>query len=118
VYAGASHIGYYPSLVADALPWMLPPKVPAPFPSHMLARNAGTYALEDGHHAIVTRRAGQMFITLDRDTQREMFLAGPAAYSVKGTSMEVSFGSLRQGHSQSITVRSDAGRLMGRRVPE
>jgi predicted alpha/beta superfamily hydrolase len=53
VYAGETHLSYYPRLVTDGLPFVLPPRRPADFKEQILtdakvAPYVGDYALPDG----------------------------------------------------------------------
>ena len=53
VYAGETHLSYYPRLVTDGLPFVLPPRRPANFKEQILteanvAPYVGDYALPDG----------------------------------------------------------------------
>ncbi len=53
IYAGENHLSYYPRLVTDGFPFVLPPARPLDFhaqllPDEVLKRYAGVYALPDG----------------------------------------------------------------------
>ena len=53
VYAGETHLSYYPRLVTDGFPFVLPPTRPLdfhdqPLPDEVVKRYVGVYALPDG----------------------------------------------------------------------
>jgi predicted alpha/beta superfamily hydrolase len=59
VYAGETHLSYYPRLVTDGLPFVLPPRRPANFKEQILteanvAPYVGDYALPDGRTLTVS----------------------------------------------------------------
>lgn len=53
LYAGETHLSYYPRLIADGFPWVLPPALPlgaaqVKLPAETVARYSGVYDLPDG----------------------------------------------------------------------
>jgi predicted alpha/beta superfamily hydrolase len=53
LYTGETHLSYYPRLIADGFPWVLPPPMPlgaaqVRLPAETLARYSGVYDLPDG----------------------------------------------------------------------
>jgi predicted alpha/beta superfamily hydrolase len=53
LYAGETHLSYYPRLITDGFPWVLPPALPlgaaqVKLPAETLARYSGVYDLPDG----------------------------------------------------------------------
>jgi predicted alpha/beta superfamily hydrolase len=58
LYAGETHLSYYPRLIADGFPWVLPPPMPlgaaqVKLPPETLARYTGVYDLPDGRKLTV-----------------------------------------------------------------
>lgn len=58
LYAGETHLSYYPRLIADSFPWVLPPAMPlgaaqVKLPPETIARYSGVYDLPDGRRLTV-----------------------------------------------------------------
>ena len=78
VFAGESHIGYYPQLVPAAFAWILPPPAP-PAHSHVaialppgaLERMTGVYAIGDGRTVTVAVRQGKLYALLTGSPEGE-----------------------------------------------
>lgn len=62
-YAGETHLSYYPRLITDGFPWVLPPTMPLgaaqmKLPPETLARYSGIYDLPDGRKLTVKALPG------------------------------------------------------------
>ena len=93
VFAGESHISYYPLLTQAAFTWLLPPagtnRTAITLAPEALERIAGAYALGDGRVVRVTRRVAKAFVEVTgmpgesellAETAQRFFL--PGGYSV------------------------------------
>jgi hypothetical protein len=87
-------------------------------PAAALAEDVGAYLLADGRRVAVVRRGGQGFITIDRDTQRELLVGDDGALAVPGTGEVVGFADVRGGHASTIVVTTGSGQVSGRRIGE
>ena len=93
VFAGESHISYYPLLTQAAFTWMLPPpgtdRTAITLPLEALRRIAGAYQLGDGRVVTVTLKEAKAFVEVTgmpgesellAETAQRFFL--PGGYNV------------------------------------
>ena len=97
VYSGAQHLSYYPKLILDAFPFVLPPTAPVnqPFvalPANTLARYAGVYGLPDGRKVVI-KPARDSMLTAQVTGFAEVYLLpnGPDRYYAYTSDLDVHF---------------------------
>ena len=87
VFAGASHIGYYPQLVPAAFAWVLPPPAPPTVPHkavviapEALGRLVGDYATGDRRTVIVSLRQGKLYAQVTGSPEGEFQAEAPLRF--------------------------------------
>jgi predicted alpha/beta superfamily hydrolase len=87
VFAGATHIGYYPQLIPLAYAWVLPPPAPGALtrtavslPAHDLDEVAGTYAIADGRTIAVSVKDGRLYAEMTGSPGGEILAEGPRRF--------------------------------------
>jgi predicted alpha/beta superfamily hydrolase len=84
VFAGQTHLGYYPELVAEAYAWILPPpatptvaRKAVTLSPQELASVVGTYDVSDGRKITVTANDGRLYAGMTGSPGGEILAEGP-----------------------------------------
>ena len=114
VFAGESHIGYYPQLVPAAFAWILPPPAPPAvthtaitLPAAALDRLAGVYAIGDGRLITVTVRDGRLFASLTGSPQGEFRPEAPLKFytdAAPGFDITLTFQAAAAGPASAVVL--------------
>ena len=114
VFAGESHIGYYPQLVPAAFAWILPPPAP-PAATHRaidlapaaLERLAGVYAVGDGRTITITVRQGKLYALMTGSPEGEFRPETPLKFftdAVPGFDITLAFEAAAAGPPGAVVV--------------
>jgi predicted alpha/beta superfamily hydrolase len=125
IFAGGTHISYYPMLVPTAFAWMLPPagagRVSVAVPPEDLEQVVGAYQLPDGRIVTIRRDGAKIFARVTgmpgesellAETSRRFFLPGgfDVLYTFEGSTYS-------QASSLLVRVNSTESRAMRKTTP-
>jgi predicted alpha/beta superfamily hydrolase len=116
VFAGESHISYYPQLVPAAFAWILPPggaSSSAPPVAHVaivvapeaLERLVGVYAIGDGRVVTVTRKDAMLFAGMTGYPGGRVLPETPERFFVPGFDVLMTFVVGASGPASAVVVR-------------
>jgi len=112
LYKGETHLSYYPRLVADGFPALLPPAMPlgayqAKLPEATLAKYRGDYRLQDGRSfSITTDKDGGMYGHVSGFPPIPMWQNGPDRFYAAAGDANVAFD------TTGVTLSSPGGGTM------
>jgi predicted alpha/beta superfamily hydrolase len=113
VFAGASHISYYPELVPPAFAWVLPVAAGSPqqerraisVPMAELDRLTGVYELADGRVITVTRKASMLFAGMTGYPGGQVLAETPLRFFAPGLDVVMTFEARATGRASAVDVR-------------
>ncbi len=113
VFAGETHISYYPQLVPAAFAWILP-LGPAGQPvqrkaiavtPEQLDRLVGVYALADGRVITVTRKVAALFAGMTGYPGGQVLAETPTSFFAPGLDVQMTFEVGATGPASAVVVR-------------
>ncbi|MDB5474804.1 MAG: putative esterase [Phenylobacterium sp.] len=120
VYAGENHGSYYPRLIVDAFPWLLPKPAEhhaIAFDTALASRYVGTYRLQDGRTTTVYLKDGRYLMgQLTGMPAADLFPENKTDFFVKGFDAQVVFDA-STGPSPGLTLRVGGADARALRVP-
>jgi predicted alpha/beta superfamily hydrolase len=125
VFAGESHISYYPELVPAAFAWVLPASAGAPPAQHKaiavseadLDRLVGVYALGAGRVVTVTRKGAALYAGMTGYPGGQVLAEAPDRFFVPGLDVEMNFEVGSAGRADAVVVRINGAEMRAVRSP-
>jgi predicted alpha/beta superfamily hydrolase len=122
VFAGETHISYYPLLVPAALAWVLPPggatpgappsaRKPIDVAPEALERLVGVYAIADGRLITVTRKNATLFAGMTGYPGGQVLAETPQRFFAPGFDVVMTFEVGASGPATAVVVRINGAEI-------